>query len=67
MARALLLAAGTLGATCPSIKDKMDCGFVGVDQPGCEAKGCCWVPVNPNPDNDPWCFGDVQVRRRSRC
>jgi hypothetical protein len=22
----------------------------------CQGKGCCWVPVSPNPNNDPWCF-----------
>ena len=35
--------------------DKMDCAYSGIDQNGCEQKGCCWDPVNPNPDNEPWC------------
>ena len=21
-------------------------GYFGIDQAGCEAKGCCWVPTN---------------------
>ena len=36
--------------------DKLDCAFSGIDQQGCEAEGCCWEPVNPNPSNLPWCF-----------
>ena len=23
--------------------DKQDCGFLGIDQYACEAKGCCWL------------------------
>lgn len=34
---------------------RRDCGYVGVTQQQCEAKGCCWLPVNPNPQNLPWC------------
>ena len=36
--------------------DKTDCGFSGIDQSGCEAKGCCWVPVQSSSGNVPWCF-----------
>lgn len=35
---------------------RTDCGYVGINQQGCEAKGCCWSPLDPNPDNAPWCF-----------
>ena len=28
-----------------SLDDRIDCGFMGIDQPGCEAKGCCWKPA----------------------
>lgn len=35
---------------------RVDCAFSGVDEQGCVAKGCCWGPVTPNPDNLPWCF-----------
>lgn len=24
---------------------KLDCGFMGIDQSKCEAKGCCWKPA----------------------
>jgi len=34
---------------------KQDCGFVGIDQNGCEQKGCCWVPAGDN-SSTPWCF-----------
>jgi hypothetical protein len=37
-------------------KSSKDCGWYGIDQNGCEKQGCCWRPVNPNPDNLPWCF-----------
>jgi len=44
-------------ATCSvQPQDRSDCGFLGVDQGSCEARGCCWSPVNPNPGNAPWCF-----------
>ena len=36
--------------------DRLDCGFVGIDQSGCESRGCCWIAVTPNPDNVPYCF-----------
>jgi hypothetical protein len=32
---------------------KLDCGFVGIDQSGCENKGCCWATSS---SNVPWCF-----------
>jgi hypothetical protein len=35
---------------------RSDCGHVGTNQQECESSGCCWSPVNPNPDNRPWCF-----------
>ena len=41
---------------CQAPASKADCGYSGIDQAGCEAKGCCWLPVNPNPHNEPWCF-----------
>jgi hypothetical protein len=34
------------------VATKKDCGFSGIDQAGCVAKGCCWVP-HPG---EPWCF-----------
>jgi len=38
--------------------DKLDCGFMGVDQSKCEADGCCWQPVarNGSMKDTPWCF-----------
>ncbi|KAK3271529.1 hypothetical protein CYMTET_20131 [Cymbomonas tetramitiformis] len=38
------------------VTTRVDCGYSGINQEGCDAKGCCWVPVNPNPTNLPWCF-----------
>jgi beta-amylase len=34
--------------------NRRDCGFVGINQQQCEAKGCCWKPSNQG--NLPWCF-----------
>lgn len=31
------------------------------DKSSCASKGCCWKPVNPNPDNRPWCFHQTPV------
>lgn len=43
-------------ADCPTLDaDKVDCGYAGIDQSTCEAKGCCWVPAGQN-SNTPWCF-----------
>lgn len=39
--------------TC-DVSAKIDCGFLGIDQSGCEAKGCCWKEVNVS--GEPWCY-----------
>ena len=39
------------------VTDKVDCGYFGIDQQGCQDKGCCWQPSNKVRDFDtPWCF-----------
>jgi len=39
------------------VTDKVDCGYLGIDQQGCQDKGCCWQPSNKVADFDtPWCF-----------
>mmetsp|Transcript_33419 Transcript_33419/g.93798 ORF Transcript_33419/g.93798 Transcript_33419/m.93798 type:complete len:571 (+) Transcript_33419:58-1770(+) len=44
-------------AQCDSnATDREDCGYSGIDEDECEGKGCCWEPVSPNPNNEPWCF-----------
>ena len=38
---------------------KVDCGFMGIDQSQCEAKGCCWKPAfsfMKLVGDTPWCF-----------
>jgi glucoamylase len=42
--------------SCSGASARVDCGFMGINQQQCESRGCCWVPVNPNPGNLPWCF-----------
>lgn len=34
--------------------DKVDCGYMGITQSGCESKGCCWASSSTN--GVPWCF-----------
>lgn len=34
---------------------KIDCGYSGIDQSGCNSKGCCWVPAGQG-SSIPWCF-----------
>lgn len=38
---------------------RTDCGYMGINQALCEAKGCCWKPTNSLSQEDngtPWCF-----------
>jgi len=36
-----------------SENQRQDCGFFGIDQNGCENKGCCWRESN---SGAPWCY-----------
>ena len=57
-----LLASSALAQNCGlADNEKVDCGYVGIDQFGCESKGCCWVPVFKDGEKErqggtPWCF-----------
>jgi len=48
--------------TCadPSMRHH-ECGFFGIDQQGCEARGCCW---DPSRDGTHWCY---DTSAASRC
>ena len=41
---------------------RTDCGYMGINQQQCEAKGCCWKPAQfsaveeESPKGIPWCF-----------
>ena len=37
--------------------NKVDCGYSGVTQTSCEARGCCWVPIDDY--TTPWCYYGV--------
>lgn len=39
-----------------STSNRQDCGHSGTEKPDCEAAGCCWSPIDPNPGSVPWCF-----------
>merc|ERR1719376_118285 len=48
---------GSTGGQCSSCSDcgsKTDCGFLGIDQSGCEASGCMWCPSSVS--GEPWCI-----------
>jgi hypothetical protein len=39
--------------SCPNHANTWsDCGFAGISQESCEAKGCCWDPTSPRA----WCY-----------
>jgi len=62
----LLNVAGATEGQCDkiSIEERVDC--LKGSQSDCEAASCCWKPVNPNPDNRPWCyFSDKKVKQCS--
>eukprot|EP00276_Gloeochaete_wittrockiana_P018185 CAMPEP_0184341240 /NCGR_PEP_ID=MMETSP1089-20130417/9855_1 /TAXON_ID=38269 ORGANISM="Gloeochaete wittrockiana, Strain SAG46.84" /NCGR_SAMPLE_ID=MMETSP1089 /ASSEMBLY_ACC=CAM_ASM_000445 /LENGTH=975 /DNA_ID=CAMNT_0026669427 /DNA_START=135 /DNA_END=3059 /DNA_ORIENTATION=+ len=52
----LALVSGCVFAQSCSVSNRVDCGYVGIDQDQCQQKGCCWSPVSPNPNNLPYCF-----------
>jgi glucoamylase len=58
MTRFVLIAAlaALASAQCDITSGRSDCGKMGTTQKSCETSGCCWKPVNPNPNNEPWCF-----------
>jgi glucoamylase len=37
--------------------DKVDCGYLGINQQQCQSKSCCWIPVfTQQLAGTPWCF-----------
>jgi hypothetical protein len=49
------IAAVAVASDCAvSDSSKVDCGYVGIDQTGCESKGCCWASSTTS--GTPWCF-----------
>merc|ERR1719378_1938013 len=50
----ILLLSLTQAQDC-GVGDRIDCGYMGIDQQGCQDKGCCWSPADMNKDV-PWCF-----------
>ena len=53
LALVLVLVLGTASQGCAPVLPKVDCKMM--TQSACEAAGCCWQPVAPNPGNEPWC------------
>lgn len=55
----LLTALGSTQSCSLADSQKQDCGYLGINQSQCEAKGCCWRPVFDSekiPTGTPWCF-----------
>lgn len=48
----------------PTVR-KIDC-MIG-NQPQCVAASCCWFPVQPNPNNVPWCYQNASTPGPSAC
>ena len=47
---------GVLSQNC-AVSDRVDCGYFGIDQQGCQDKGCCWQPaISASGSDTPWCF-----------
>lgn len=40
----------------PPASARRDCGYNGIDEATCLARGCCWTVVDPNPTHIPYCF-----------
>ncbi|CAD7697322.1 unnamed protein product [Ostreobium quekettii] len=54
---ALSLAGAGSNERCVSDGPRRDCGWMGINDLACEARGCCWAPVfDSNAPNRPWCF-----------
>ena len=53
----ILLVTSAVADRC-DVSQRADCGYMGIDQAKCEAKGCCWKPaaVNEQSNDTPWCF-----------
>ena len=56
---AMLLATG-FAQQC-EVQDplRVDCGYMGIDQSACVAKGCCWKPAfdfQEKENDTPWCY-----------
>eukprot|EP00928_Gymnodinium_smaydae_P018804 TRINITY_DN1716_c0_g3_i1.p1 TRINITY_DN1716_c0_g3~~TRINITY_DN1716_c0_g3_i1.p1 ORF type:complete len:551 (-),score=106.00 TRINITY_DN1716_c0_g3_i1:396-2048(-) len=52
---AVMSAAGSNVSDRCSVEEanRVDCHFSEND---CVSNGCCWKPIEPNPNNRPWCF-----------
>lgn len=46
---------GPAPTQCHNNGFRKNCGFTGINQEGCQSRGCCWNPVN-NGGATPWCF-----------
>lgn len=54
----LVAAVGFTQSCSLADEQKVDCGYMGINQSQCEAKGCCWRPVfsEEKLSGTPWCF-----------
>lgn len=59
---AIVLSSALLCSADCSVEDpsKIDCGFAGVDESACLARGCCWKPAavkqSGSESGIPWCY-----------
>ena len=46
--------------------DKIDCGYLGINQSQCEDRDCCWQPLEEG-SATPWCFKNSDMMSESEC
>jgi len=58
--------APTPAPTCEvTVSDRMECGFYGIDEPGCLNRGCCWR--SSSVQGVPWCYDKVAAPPVTQC
>ncbi len=56
----LLSSEAQRGAQCGQAESsRRDCGYMGITESGCGARGCCWTESNS--PGVPWCYDPEQV------
>ena len=48
-----------------SVNARKECGYMGIKQPECESKGCCWKPLGKG-SKAPWCYNPGKITRQSQ-
>lgn len=51
-----------------AVTARQECGYMGIKQPECESKGCCWKPLQKG-SKAPWCYkpGNQTKNKNNSC